>query len=372
MEFPNESGKSDHPHGFPDDIFRASGGGGLPEEPWTRHEATDSAGSDAHLVAHPGNPFGDHPLLSFSSRSSSDSSADVFQVDPHTAHQEPMLPGTAEDDVDRDHHQKEVEPDARATDADEPAVFNPRHAPPAVQVMDRSEAYDPSRIPASVFTPRSSSPVDWSVASNESLFSIHVGNNSFSRDQFLLMGMDLRRSGELSKPDKQYKSGELYTPPGDMLKSGELFSLSPSPPPVTIPGTRGSADIDNDVGTPKVTINSATETPPGQKAQPPSLPVSTNLSTISSHSDGSGVSGASARSFAFPVLTEAKRDSTSTEKEEQEPPNNLPEKQASKSSMRKSISEQLSAKIPSCSLCCCYCSCPSLSWPRCWSRCRCC
>lgn len=65
--------------------------------------------------------------------------------------------------------------------------------PPASQEMERS----PSgyRIPASVFERnKSSTPGDWSVASNESLFSIHVGNMSFTNDHYMW------RSGELGPP----------------------------------------------------------------------------------------------------------------------------------------------------------------------------
>lgn len=65
--------------------------------------------------------------------------------------------------------------------------------PPPNQEMERS----PSgyRIPASVFERnKSSTPADWSVASNESLFSIHMGNMSFTNDQYTW------RSGELAPP----------------------------------------------------------------------------------------------------------------------------------------------------------------------------
>ncbi|KAM1015534.1 hypothetical protein ACFX2J_045076 [Malus domestica] len=67
------------------------------------------------------------------------------------------------------------------------------------QMMGRPAGYDPSRIPSNIFASKPPAGMDWSVASNESLFSLHVGNNSFSRDQFAL----LNKSGEL------YKSGEL-------------------------------------------------------------------------------------------------------------------------------------------------------------------
>lgn len=58
----------------------------------------------------------------------------------------------------------------------------------------RSKGPDDCRIPSSVFErTKSTAPVEWSVASNESLFSIHAGNSSFSRDYLFLSGM----SGEL-------------------------------------------------------------------------------------------------------------------------------------------------------------------------------
>lgn len=59
--------------------------------------------------------------------------------------------------------------------------------------------YVPDRIPSSIFSSKPATPTDWSNASNESLFSIHVGNNSFSTDQFLT----LYKSGELTKLDEQ-------------------------------------------------------------------------------------------------------------------------------------------------------------------------
>ncbi|XP_020586955.1 uncharacterized protein LOC110029143 [Phalaenopsis equestris] len=60
---------------------------------------------------------------------------------------------------------------------------------PVIQTMAR----DPNRIPSSIFARGPMTPMEWSVASNESLFSIHMGNTSFSRDQMFLND----RSGEL-------------------------------------------------------------------------------------------------------------------------------------------------------------------------------
>ncbi|XP_058776265.1 uncharacterized protein LOC131650577 [Vicia villosa] len=70
------------------------------------------------------------------------------------------------------------------------------HSPP-IQLMssNHNSGYDPNRIPSSAFGPKPASPMEWSVASNESLFSLHFGNNSFSREQFLAF----RKSGELSR-----------------------------------------------------------------------------------------------------------------------------------------------------------------------------
>ncbi|KAL1104213.1 hypothetical protein V6Z11_D04G051200 [Gossypium hirsutum] len=61
------------------------------------------------------------------------------------------------------------------------------------------QVYVPNRIPSSVFSEKPATPMDWSTASNESLFSIHVGNGSFSKDQFFM----LYKSGELTKLDEQ-------------------------------------------------------------------------------------------------------------------------------------------------------------------------
>jgi hypothetical protein len=63
----------------------------------------------------------------------------------------------------------------------------------------RPAGYDPNRIPSSVFSSKSTTPMEWSVASNESLFSIHIGNSSFSRDHFIMFN---NKSGELARTDE--------------------------------------------------------------------------------------------------------------------------------------------------------------------------
>lgn len=90
---------------------------------------------------------------------------------------------------------------------------------PAVQAMSRApdQCPDPKRIPSSVFArSKSKSPTDWSVTSNESLFSINVGNASFSKDHFFLYG----------------KSGDLGNPNDPLAPLPPLPRLSPSSSPM--------------------------------------------------------------------------------------------------------------------------------------------
>ncbi|KAK1313019.1 hypothetical protein QJS10_CPA06g00943 [Acorus calamus] len=161
---------------------------------------------------------------------------------------------------------------------DPPELASPdaKQSPPAVQFMARSD--DPNRIPSSIFNrSKSTTPQEWSVASNESLFSIHVGNSSFSRDHIILFG----KSGELgSLPD--YPLGleggggaglealPLSSPPGEagMLKTEAMKEALPLSSP---PGEAEKASV-----TPR------------------------SESSASRSSDGSGTS---TNSFAFPVLT---------------------------------------------------------------------
>ncbi|KAK4271919.1 hypothetical protein QN277_020541 [Acacia crassicarpa] len=62
------------------------------------------------------------------------------------------------------------------------SASTPPHPP--TQMMARPAGYDPNRIPLSIFSSRPANPLAWSYASNESLFSIQAGNNSFSKLHF--------------------------------------------------------------------------------------------------------------------------------------------------------------------------------------------
>ncbi|XP_057481992.1 uncharacterized protein LOC130768905 [Actinidia eriantha] len=89
---------------------------------------------------------------------------------------------------------------------------------PPTQVMERPHGFDHHRIPPSIFASKPHSPMDWSVASNESLFSIRLGNNSFSRDAGHKLSGELLESGDLQKNANLPEFGEShkasgFTPP---------------------------------------------------------------------------------------------------------------------------------------------------------------
>ncbi|KAG1330921.1 hypothetical protein COCNU_02G008890 [Cocos nucifera] len=69
-------------------------------------------------------------------------------------------------------------------------MFGSNHSFP-LQVMERSDVPDPNGIPSLIFTRTLSTAIDWSVVSNESLFSIQLRNSSFSRDHGFLMSRSI-------------------------------------------------------------------------------------------------------------------------------------------------------------------------------------
>lgn len=158
-----------------------------------------------------------------------------------------------------------------------PQIPPPELKSPPVQTMEQPEGYDPNRIPASVFS--TSSPGDWSGASNESLFSIQMGNNSFSKDYAILFG----KSGEVDWNNPQsnpFKSGELPRL-DEWKKSNDLGSTLP-------PVMEDSGEFCQS---------------PAPSAKPPtSSPTHAHAHSHASPSRFSDVSGQSNSSFAFPVL----------------------------------------------------------------------
>ncbi|PIA57698.1 hypothetical protein AQUCO_00600432v1 [Aquilegia coerulea] len=180
---------------------------------------------------------------------------------------------------------------APGSESSSPSI-SPKQSP-KIQLMERLEPPDPNRIPATVFArTKSTAPVEWSTASNESLFSIHMGNNSFSRDQIFLMG----RSQELGMTQELGKSSE------DMFKfpnntSCEVNNFSSPARSATISDQKSSGICVAEVAaeTMKEVIRETSEE--STKAKPSGEPMRRSVDISHRSQD----SNASTMSFAFPM-----------------------------------------------------------------------
>ncbi|CAF1738929.1 unnamed protein product [Brassica oleracea var. botrytis] len=186
----------------------------------------------------------------------------------------------------------------------------PKHLPetdsPPVQVMDRDDNsnYDPDRIPSSVFeTSKSNLQADWSCASNESLFSIHIGRNSFTVDAM--------------------KSGELY-------KSGELLAYSPELPMPPPPGKESDPLVESKKVVDSDDDDEKEEQPPAVSWKTPTKSYRSNRSSNSTHS------------FSFPILAGAASDSASVETGEKK----KQEKQSEETKPPAEVENQKNSTIP--------------------------
>ncbi|CAJ1947114.1 unnamed protein product [Sphenostylis stenocarpa] len=191
---------------------------------------------------------------------------------------------------------------------------------PPLQHMN-STGYDPNRIPSSIFN-KPTSPMEWSVASNESLFSIHIGNNSFSRDYAFALN---NRSGELSSTLPTVQELSCKDKNVDMERySVSSYSLSETSD--FLQGqdhekksneTSGSV-VDpkkterSEVGTDETTLDKTPDDHSKETKIPNGQPKSAAYRSVESD--------ISTRSFQFPILTaEGGRTSSSTvESEKQE------------------------------------------------------
>lgn len=128
--------------------------------------------------------------------------------------------------------QKEKGPSPNSSE--EIKIQSPHHDSSAKPQSPNMDSYDPNRIPSSVFSTKTggtSSQAEWSASSNESLFSIQMGNNSFSNDYAIMYG----KSEDFDLNNPQLKSGELprldewsnNTRHNAPAKSSELSSLPP-------------------------------------------------------------------------------------------------------------------------------------------------
>ncbi|KAJ6910243.1 hypothetical protein NC652_021047 [Populus alba x Populus x berolinensis] len=163
---------------------------------------------------------------------------------------------------------------------------------PSLQVMERPGGYDPFRIPSSIFERnKGPAPMDWSAASNESLFSIHVGNNSFSRDHVLLLG-DLGLSG-------------------DIKQSGELVMFSPPPPKAMVATDNQSSDPALETYKQKGGANGISDDTikdPAENQNKENKPNQAVSWKSPRTSNLSYESGDSVESFSFPILANGMRN----------------------------------------------------------------
>ncbi|KAL2479158.1 uncharacterized protein Fot_48172 [Forsythia ovata] len=145
---------------------------------------------------------------------------------------------------------------------------------PSPQVMEHPTGLTgPSsyRIPSSVFArSKSSTPMEWSVCSNESLFSIHMGNMSFRNDPLFL------RSGELGLP-------------GEVSSFSQMFNYSPVQPP----GSKATGSKSVDLGMAEASMKEVIRESEYQKNE--------RWMSEECMSRHSRESGTSAKSFAFPM-----------------------------------------------------------------------
>ncbi|KAG8366957.1 hypothetical protein BUALT_Bualt16G0022300 [Buddleja alternifolia] len=177
-------------------------------------------------------------------------------------------------------------------------VASPMKSPP-VQTMGIPAGYDPNRIPASIFSTKPTNPAEWSTTSNESLFSIHMGNNSFSRDYAILYG----KSGELPKLEDQ--SNILHH-----ISESKSNEMTSSLPPVmeheesgVNSGELSRTETKDENKSPKVVQGPSVENHGKERmGVETSLPLSSNPLTYPSPPRLSDESGNSGSSFQFPVL----------------------------------------------------------------------
>lgn len=212
---------------------------------------------------------------------------------------------------------------------------------PPVQVMERPGDPTPVtyRIPSHVFArTKSTAPVDWSIHSNESLFSIHMGNMSFTNEQLFW----LSKSGELGKP-------------GEAPISGTFIDLSSNQPPTNqlTDIAQKKSSLNEGSGRNEAT---ATETKRGDtkeneeyetKESPALAKRVSHLSSLSTHSD------ASTQSFAFPLLI-GDREKVDSIKIPAEKQKQQPESQPQSSTAISIMAAQ--KRWLSCFSCCAFCS----------------
>ncbi|XP_022135351.1 uncharacterized protein LOC111007326 isoform X2 [Momordica charantia] len=228
---------------------------------------------------------------------------------------------------------------------------------PQTQLMERvDDPNSPSyRIPSHVFSrTKSKSAMEWSVASNESLFSIHMGNMSFTREQLCWLG----KSGELYRPGETAMSPLIDLPSHDQ-------PLTIKPSDGGLKGTHPNGDLAaNEAQAAETMREVIRENSENHRKESATLTESSSQSASLSHQ-----SEGSTKSFQFPILTGDGGKSISfkggdPEKAKQETKLESPQPAASSSETPKesstSESPKAAANAPkrwfSCFSCCPFCS----------------
>lgn len=201
----------------------------------TKEDSSDSIMDNA-LANEQGNECNKSPKLQFNFDVPKIDSQDEYNISSHnsssSSSSDLLAPGS--EDIDKD-VEFSLQPN-QGGPYSEDSNFSPNLSPklplwsppnlspmqsPMVQALARPNGYDPNRLPARIFSSKPSTPMEWSTASNESLFSLHLGNTSFSRDQFLMF----YRSGELTKLDEVMTNAP---PPFPCANNGSSYSSSSS------------------------------------------------------------------------------------------------------------------------------------------------
>ncbi|XP_010925486.1 uncharacterized protein [Elaeis guineensis] len=191
---------------------------------------------------------------------------------------------------------------------------------PPVQVMGKSDGYDPNRIPSSIFTSTKSTaaPMEWSVASNESLFSIQMG-----------------------------KSGELT---GDY--NGQWDGYPPISP---LPGSSPEKSVGAGLGLEEPSVAEAANAEAMKDvlraaAEEKGKPLAEGVPHSDSKRSDSSVN--SHRSFAFPILTDGKNESIKVGSVHQHAPKEQPQPE---SGPPKAVPDAAVKKWFPCFSCCPFC-----------------
>lgn len=182
------------------------------------------------------------------------------------------------------HHKVEIVAPARTP------TRIPPISPSPPMVLERQAGYDPNRIPSSIFATRPSNPAEWSVASNESLFSIQMGNNSFSKEHTAFL---LYKSGELTKLDEVFSVPTPLPPVSESMSlQRDSVSSSMAENSAKLPSTEDDpvdlSKLSSEGNSPA--LDKGNSSPPGNAR---------NSVSLSARSDGS-LTTTSTGSFAFP------------------------------------------------------------------------